>query len=156
MMNNWPIPLLVAALFLLAYVLHTAVHLSLFSLVPMIFLVPVVLAWNTTSALPYVLLWGMVAELFSTSPGGIVLLVTLLPVGMARLTKNIPVDVSGRFFVVLLVTIALQTAVATSDSWIHNPWRSLPLPLVAIVIVFSALFCFLFSLLWLAARPYDG
>lgn len=99
---------LVFSFLLVLVLLDRLWHVSLFSLVPLFLIAPLLLAWHPSQPLRWVVGWGGVALLLTTASPVVVGAVTLLPWLVRRLLPRVQIDFSFSFLVTLLITVALQ------------------------------------------------
>lgn len=105
-------------------------HVALFSLLPLLVLAPLLLAWQPRHTERRLVGWGIVALLFSTTSPLVIGGVTIIPWLIRRLVRHVSVDVSLTFFGVLLLTVGLQTALIFG--WSAPPW-ALVIPMIVLV-----------------------
>jgi hypothetical protein len=74
-----------------------------FPALPLVFTLPNLITYTVASPLLYLTLIAVTMELFSVQPPGVTAAIVFLPYAVSRLTKQIPVDVSVAFL--LLVTL---------------------------------------------------
>lgn len=139
---------------------------ALFTSLPFIFVFPALLAHTIRQPFWYLVVTGIVAELFSSHTAGIVLAVVLLPLAVRRALAGIPVDLSLAFFALLASTLALQFIVLFApDAWLAAaqagefaagfgaalavvPWHLLPWLLVSAIPIFVVSILVYFNRTW--------
>lgn len=104
-------------------------HVALFSMVPLVLLAPLILAWRR-QALKWLAGWGVMALLFSVASPLVVAGLVFVPWLVRRALRRVTVDISLTFFSVLLLTVVIQAAVAFS--WSAPPW-ALAVPMAILV-----------------------
>jgi hypothetical protein len=112
-------------------------------LLPMIIVGPLILAFTVDSAIIYLVLLAIYAEIFSVAPPGVATMVVWLPY-LARRAWQGQVDVSLAFVSVLVMTVLAQMFVmfapdmiGKQDIWVM-PW-TLVGPMLAMVTITSFL-----------------
>lgn len=104
-------------LVILFWVLMVAVdrmwRVAFFSLVPLLLLVPVMLAWRRRHVFVWLMGWGLLAALVTTNSLLVVGGITFLPWLVRRLLRRVSVDFSFTFFGVLGLTVGLQLLLIT-------------------------------------------
>lgn len=96
-------------LILASMVVHTVLQQTLVSFLPITLLLPLYLTWLSPRPVPLLIGWALVAELFSTLPFGILILVTFMPFLLQRIYERISIDLSFSFLALLGATVLVQT-----------------------------------------------
>lgn len=134
--------------------LHVWWQSSLISFVPLVLTWPLLVSWTYINPLPWLLVFSQVAELFSTTPPGVMTLVVLAPYGLKRvLFRHTSHGFSWRFAGVLAFSglaafLLLLTPQILLDGFFVQPWLVWGSVLAAsITLVFGV------SLVWHELRP---
>lgn len=130
--------LLVTGFLLSLVVVDRFWHISLFSMVPLVMLIPILLTWHTSHPLGAVLTWGAITLFLTVASPLIIGGLAVVPWVVRRLLSWITVDLSFSFLFILLATSLLQLGLIFYTGVI--PWGiAIPVWLLVSAIAFVAL-----------------
>ena len=119
---------LVLCAIVIAFLAHIFIQSSFFSLISINLTLPFLLTWLLKKPLRYLSIWALIAELFSTTPFGIMVLITFVPFILHSIFKKVPIDLSFSFLILTFITFLLQTFILFVPDTIaltslsHIPW----------------------------------
>ncbi len=131
------------------------------SWVPMVLVLPTVVAYTTGYSFVCLLIAGLVTELFSWSYPGLFLAVFFIPWSIRKIFQNIEIDFKPGFYLVILLGVFLQISLIIAYNvllewrgnrkgdlvfilWSYVPWFKTFLTLIVVFVVSSTLSAFIY------------
>lgn len=141
-----------------ALALHQHARYSLFSVIPLTILVPLTIAWTVHKPFLPLLVWSIIAEIFSTLPLGVITVVQFIPWIIRRLFGADEFDLSLVPVGLIILSVTIQTAAIIGFDLVRAQgglgWNwsvvadFMPWTLVPMIIIFSSLATILSCLVW--------
>lgn len=116
-------------------------------LLPIILFLPIILTYTIDGPLIHLFVLGIIAELFTFSPPGLMLAVVLLPWIIFRVFGKLQVDVSFLFGLVIILTVLLQLSlIYLPDIYIAKNIMVVPWLKVIPILLFTSAIALLTSI----------
>jgi hypothetical protein len=136
--------------------LQASVHQFLFSLVPLMIIIPVVATWGSDRPFLWLIPWVIVGELFATSLPGTITAVALVPLVARWALPGGKTDLSFSFFSILFGTVFLQLAVVAALQALASGAVLLPWLVYIEILCCCTVLAFVVCSIWMQVKPlYD-
>lgn len=118
-MRHWFLSFLLwTGIILLAASLHITLRTNTLSWIPWPLFLSLIIPYCMQSPARFLFGLAVIGELSASLPFGFMSAIIFLPLGMARLGKHIEVGMRAKFFLLILVSAALQVGLMVASDWL--------------------------------------